>query len=191
MNRNRKNAQVTIALMVCLCGHSFAQDRAANEPPELAVIRNYVGVWDAEIEVWPQGPTSPSTKFKGVETNRAFGTHWIASDFDSEFMGQTMSVHSIVGYDLDKKSLVGTIVDAGPYAATMTGKWDKKSNSVTWTTNGKTPSGDPILQETVIRQESPNERVLILSTPGKPKQKFSKFMQIKFVRRKSASAPKK
>ena len=185
------NTFLIFTMMACLCGQLFAQDNSTDEPPELAVIKNYVGVWDAEIEVWPQGPDAPSTKFKGVETNRPFGKHWIASDFDSEFMGQTMSVHSIVGYDLDKKSLVGTIVDSGPYAATMTGKLDKEAKSVTWSTNGKTPTGDPIVQETVIRQESEDERVLILSTPGKPKEKFSKFMQIKFVRRKTGNASSK
>jgi len=81
-----------------------AQEEPQAKPIELEVLKGSVGVWDAEIKVWPEGPDSPPLQFKGVETNRAYGEHWIASDFDSEFMGQTMKLHSIIGYDPDQKN---------------------------------------------------------------------------------------
>ena len=143
-----------------------------------------IGVWDAEIEIWPQGPDSPSITFKGVEENRPYGEYWIASDFDSEFMGQTMKVHSIVGYDLDKKELVGTVIDHGPYAASMTGDYDVKSKTVRWKTEAKDANGKPMLQKTLTTQKKSNERVLVLMVPGKKKTEFTKFMQIRFVKRK-------
>ena len=162
----------------------LAQEVSNAKPMELEALKASLGVWDAEIEVWPTGPESPSIKFNGMETIRPYGEHWIASDFDSEFNGQTMKVHSIVGYDLDKKKLVGTVIDHGPYAASMTGEYDKDSNTVRWKTEAKDPSGNPMLQMTTVTQKSADERVLVLSVPGEQKDKFTKFMQIRFVKRK-------
>ena len=172
------------ALIFGLALSCIAQEKPKSKPIELEVLKAYIGVWDAEIEVWPAGPDSPSTKFKGVETNRPYGEYWIASDFDSEFMGQTMKVHSIVGYDLDKKTMVGTIIDHGPYAARMTGDYDVKSKTVRWKTEAKDTNGKPIVQKTLITQKNANERMLVLMVPGKKKNDFTKFMQIRFVKRK-------
>jgi hypothetical protein len=127
-----------------------AQDEPNVKPIELEVLKALIGVWDADIEVWPAGPDSPSIKFKGVETIRPYGEYWIASDFDSEFMGQTMRVHSIIGYDLDKKKMVGTVIDHGPYAARMTAAYDKASNTVHWTTEAKDANGKRMVQKALM-----------------------------------------
>ena len=171
------------ALML-LSTPAFAQDDVQSKPIELAAIKAWVGVWNAEIEVWPQGLDAKSIKFKGVETVRAFGEYWLASDFDSEYSGQTTKVHSIVGYDLDKKQLVGTIIDHGPYAATMAGKYDHKSKTVHWTTTAKAPNGTKIVQKTSMTEKDADHRTLELSTPGTEKGKFNKFMVIQFTRQK-------
>ena len=172
------------ALIFRLALSCIAQEEPMSKPIELEVLKASIGVWDAEIEVWPAGLDSPSTKFKGVETNRPYGEYWIASDFDSEFMGQTMKVHSIVGYDLDQKKMVGTVIDHGPYAATMTGDYDVKSKTVRWKTEAKDANGKPMVQKTLITQKSANERVLVLMVPGAEKDDFTKFMQVRFVKRK-------
>lgn len=172
------------ALIFALALSCFAQETPESTPMELEMMKTYIGVWDAEIEVWPAGPDSPSTTFKGVETNRPYGEYWIASDFDSEYMGQTMKVHSIVGYDLDEKKMVGTIVDHGPYAATMTGNFDVKSKTVHWMTEAKDAQGNPMVQKTLVTQKNANERVLVLMVPGDKKNDFTKFMQINFYKRK-------
>ena len=98
-------------------------------------------------------------------------------------MGQTMKVHSIVGYDLDQKKLVGTIIDHGPYAARMTGNYDVKSKTVRWTTEAKDMNGKPMVQQTLISHKNANERMLVLMVPGEKKNDFTKFMQIRFVKR--------
>lgn len=176
------------ALIFNLAFFCFAQENPKPPlPVELEVLSASVGVWDAEIEVWPQGLDSPSIKFKGVETNRPYGKHWIASDFDSEFMGQTIKVHSIVGYDLDRKKMVGMVIDHGPYSASMTGDYDEESKTVRWKTEAKTPGGKPMVQQTLVTQKKADERVLVLSVPGNQQDEFRKFMQIKFVKRKQAS----
>jgi len=172
------------ALIFCLTLPCIAQEEPKSNPIELEVMEASIGVWEAEIEVWPQGPDSPSIKFKGVETIRPYGEYWLASDFDSVFMGQTMKVHSIVGYDLDKKKMVGTAIDHGPYAATMTGEYDRTSKTIRWKTEAKGADGKPIVQQTLVTQKNADERVLVLSVPGKQKNEFTKFMQIRFVKRK-------
>ena len=175
---------VFLTLLFGLMGSAYAQEEKTEEPIELEVLKAAVGVWDAKIEVWPEGPDSDPITFSGVETNRAFGKHWIASDFDSEFMNQTMSIHSIVGYDLDEKRLVGKVIDEGPYAALMTGDYDKESATVHWVTKAKMPDGTPMVQKTSITQKSEDERVLVLSMPGEKEGEFVKFMQIIFTKRK-------
>ena len=162
----------------------IAQETPKAKPIELEVLKASVGVWDAEIEVWPQGPDSPSIKFKGVEENRPYGEYWIASDFDSEFMGQTMKIHSIVGYDPDQNKMVGTVIDHEVYAASMTGDYDRNSKTVRWKTEAKDPEGKPMVQRTVITQVNANERVLVLMVPGKKEDDFTEFMQIRFLKRK-------
>ena len=175
---------VRTTLLLGLSLHCLAEEDAKPEPVELEALKASIGVWDAEIEVWPAGLDAPSTTFKGVETNRAFGKYWIASDFDSEFEGQTMSVHSIVGYDPEKKGLVGTVIDHGPYAAEMTGRYDADSKTVRWEISGRHANGKPLLQKTEITHKSASERVLVLMMPGEEEGEFTKFMQIKFVKRK-------
>ena len=160
------------------------ESKSKPKPAELAAIKASIGVWDAAIEVWPQGLDSPSITFKGVETNRAYGEHWLASDFDSEFQGQTMKIHSIVGYDLDKKKMVGTIIDHGPYSASMTGTYDVKSKTIEWLTKAKMPNGQPMLQKTTVTQNSADKRTLVLHAAGKKPGEFNKFMEIVFVKRK-------
>ena len=164
---------------------TLAQESAKPAPKELDFLKGSIGVWDAAIEVWSQGPDGESIKFSGVEMNRAYGEYWIASDFDSEFAGQTMKVHSIVGYDLDQGKLIGKVIDHGPYAASMTGEYDTKAKAVHWTTKAKMPDGTTIIQKTVVTQKSPDERVLVLSVPDKAGDGFVKFMEIKFTKRAS------
>ena len=175
---------LVVALIFGVALGGFAQETPESLPIELEVLKASVGVWDAEIEVWPNGPDSPSITFKGVETIRPYGEYWIASDFDSEYMGETVRVHSIVGYDLDEKKLVGTIVDHGPYAARMTGEYDVESKTVRWLTEAKYPNGTPMVQKTLVTQESPNERVLVLMASGEKHGDSAKSMQIRFVKRK-------
>ena len=172
------------ALLIAIALSCIAWEKPKSKPIELEILKAYVGVWDAEIEVWPKGPDSPSIKFNGVETNRSYGEYWIASDFDSEFNGETMRVHSIVGYDLDQKEMVGTVIDHGPYAASMTGEYEKESKTVRWKTEAKDANGKPMVQKTLVIQKNADERVLVLSVPGKQKNDFTKFMQIRFVKRK-------
>ena len=119
-----------------------------------------------------------------MEKNRPYGEYWIASDFDSEFEGQITKVHSIVGYDLDKKKLVGKVIDHGPYAATMTGVYDEKAKTVHWTKKAKDQDGKPMLQKALVTQKNADERLLVLMAPGKKKDDFTKCMQIRYLKRK-------
>ena len=177
--------KIVFALFI-IVGVAFAgsaEDAGESTPVELEVLKSYVGVWDAEIEVWPQGLDSPSITFQGVETIRPYGEHWLASDFDSEFMGETVTVHSIVGYDLDKKKMVGTIIDHGPYSASMTGDYDAETMTVAWMVEAKHPNGTPMVQKSLITQKTADERVLVMFMPSGPDGEFTKFMEVIYVKR--------
>ena len=162
----------------------LAPVKAQEKPAELQLLKDTIGVWDATMEAWPAGPDAESVKFSGVETNEAYGTHWISSDFVSEYQGKKMKIHSIIGYDLDQKRLVGTIIDHGPYAAKMTGEFDAKSKTIHWTTKVKGPDGTPIVQKTSVTYKNVNERHLVLSAKTKGTDEFVKVMEIKYVKRK-------
>lgn len=160
-----------------------AAEAGEGKPVELGVVKAAIGVWDAKIEVWAAGLEADPIVMTAVETNVAHGEYWLASDFESEFQGETIAVHSIMGYDLDEKRLVGKVIDHGPYAAKMTGDYDEKSKTVTWITHVKDPSGKPIVQKTLVTQKNENERELVLMKEGKGAGEFVKFMQIKYVKR--------
>ena len=66
---------VLLILMLTLSLCCIAQEET--KPIELELLKTYVGVWDAEIEVWPKGINAASIKFKGVEKNRLYGEHWM------------------------------------------------------------------------------------------------------------------
>ena len=174
-------AAVLVFSMALPC---FAQEAQTPTPIELEVLKASIGVWDAEIQFWSAGPDAPPVTFTGVETNRPYGEHWIASDFDSEFMGQTLKVHSIVGYDLDEGKLVGLIIDHGPYSASMIGEYDVESKTVHWMTQAKDLNGKPMVQKTLVTQKHADERDLVLMVPGGENDEFIDFMRIRFVKRK-------
>lgn len=69
----------------------------------------------------------------------------------------------------------------------MTGNYDKDSKTIRWKTEANTSDGKSIVQQTSVTQQNADERVLVLSVPGKQKDEFTKFMQIKFVKRKQVS----
>ena len=77
--------------------------------------------------------------------------------------------------------MVGTVIDHGPNAGSMTGDYDRQSKTICWSTKAKDPNGNAIVQKTLVTHKSVDERVLVLSAPSEQKDKF---MQIRFIRRK-------
>lgn len=172
---------LVFSLLLCIPAISIAEEE---KPVELEALQAHVGVWDAQINVWASGPDADPLTFKGVETIRVYGEYWIVSDFDSEMNGETMRVHSVVGYDLDKGQLVGTIVDHGPYAATMTGEYKKETKTIHWVTKAKDLTGNPISQDTTAKLESDDVRTLEMLLPGPNEGEKVKFMHIRYIKRK-------
>jgi len=171
-------------LALALFSPAYAQEKEATEPAELEILKSTVGTWDAAIKVWPAGLDAEAVTMKAVETNEAHGKHWLSSDFISEFQGQKMKVHTIVGYDLDQKKLVGTIIDHGPYAATMAGEFDEKTKTIHWTTKAKTLDGQPMIQKSSVTYKSDGVRHLIMRMKNPSDGEFTKFMEIMYTKRK-------
>ena len=173
---------LSFLLTMALALPCVAQEETKSETGALEILKSLVGVWDAEMEVWPRGPDKASMKLKGVETNKAYGKHWLTSDFSSKAMGPAANLHSIVGYDLDKKQMVAMSVDSGPYPAKMTGEIDVKKKSVTWTAHIKDAAGNKKIQKSTDTLINENERIMIVK--AQQNGKFVKIVQIKFTKRK-------
>ena len=171
-------------LTVSLLLPTQAQEKENDISSELQILSDGVGTWDCAITVWPAGLDADPLTMKGVETNEAFGKHWISSGFTSEFQGQKVKVHTLVGYDLDLKKFVGTVIDHGPYAAKMKGKFDKETKTIHWTTQAKTPDGQPMIQKTSVTHKSATERHLIMKMKNPANGEFTKFMEITYTKRK-------
>lgn len=175
---------LTLLAILSLLIPVHAQEKERDLSTELQILSDTVGTWDCAITVWPAGLEAAPITMKGVETNEAFGNHWLSSGFSSEFQGQEMKVHTIVGYDLDLKKFVGTVIDHGPYAAKMKGKFDKETKTIHWTTQAKTPDGQPMIQKTSVTHTSATERHLVMKMQNPSTGKFGKFMEINYTKRK-------
>ena len=175
---------LTAVLVLSVSLSCIAQEPVWLKPPELEVLKAAIGVWHAQVEVWPEGPDSPSILFDCIETNRPYGDYWIISDFEFFFKGGSTKGGGIFGYDLDKKKLVGITVDDSPFAGSMTGKYDPESKTVHWTKKAKDAKGNPIVQKSTVTQVGKYERVLVMMTPGEKEGEFVKTMEVHYFKRK-------
>ena len=69
-----KKLTFSILLLLVFATTGLAEKKKST-PIELKAIASYVGVWDAVIEVFAQGPDKAPLKMKGVE-NDLFQRKW-------------------------------------------------------------------------------------------------------------------
>ncbi len=75
-----------------------------------------------------------------TESITAVGELWTISRFESNYMGTEFVGSATFGYDVEKKAFVSTWVDSMTTTITnMEGQYDKETNSVTSTYQGKNP----------------------------------------------------
>lgn len=103
----------------------------AKPGPEHEVLKDDVGVWEAEVKTFMPGSDEPMVS-KGQETNRLLGGLWLVSDFRGEFGGQAFRGHGINGYDTQKKKYVGTWIDSmTSQMMIMEGTYDASKKTLT------------------------------------------------------------
>ena len=71
-----------------------------------------LGVWDAVMKIWMQGPESDPMISQGVERNRPMGDFWVVSNYESDLGGEKFVGHGQTGYDPAKKKFIGTWIDS-------------------------------------------------------------------------------
>lgn len=165
-----------------------ALNAQAQMPPtaEHKHLESEVGVWDAEVQMWPTADAEPM-KSKAVETNKMLGKLWLLSDFEGDFGGMKFSGRSQLGYDPTKKKYVGTWIDTmSPYLQTMEGTYDEKTATSTMMATGiDMETGKPTTSKMITRYESDDEKVFEIMMPVEGKEgEWWKMMEITYTRRK-------
>jgi hypothetical protein len=120
--------RLTTLLAIIACGAPLSAQDFPNPKPTEAhqLFANDVGTWDADINMYLQGPDAPATKYKGVETNELVcGGLFSRSTFKSQMGDQEFEGHGLMGYDPRSQSYVGTWVDnLNAVPTQMNGKYD-------------------------------------------------------------------
>lgn len=153
-----------------------------------AILKQDIGVWDAEILMWEPGSKGEPTRSKGVERNRVMGDGmWLISNFEGTYAGMPFTGHGVTGYDPIKKKYIGTWVDSfTPHMMTLEGTYDAKTKTLTTFTEWREPgSGKIVKGKNVAQYKQDGTRVftMYMAAPGGG-DPYVKVMQMTYHRRK-------
>ena len=150
------------------------------------MLKKDVGVWDAEMKLWMQGPDAPPDVSKGVERNRMLGDYWLISDFTTDLGGQKFVGHGQNGYDTKKQKFIGTWIDSmSASLSEMEGTYDEKTGELTMIMTSIDPaSGQKIKSKSVSKHKDDNTRVftMYMQIPGGG-DNWVKSMEVTYTRR--------
>jgi hypothetical protein len=174
------------AMLVAGPGLVRGQFPAPEASPEHKVLQQDVGVWDAHMKLWIQGPDAEPMASKGVERTRAMGAMWVVSDYEGDFGGEKFFGHGQLGFDPEKKKYTGTWIDTmSPFLISMEGTYDAAKREMTVLATGLDPA---TRQETkskmVTRYVDKDTRhfTMFMETPGQG-DGWTKSMEVTYRRR--------
>ena len=179
-----------VMLVLFAAPNTFAQEREPSAPQpskQHEVLKQDVGVWDADVVTWMAGPDAEPVRSKAVERNRLIGGLWLVSDFEGSFAGAKFIGHGQLGYDSVKKKYVGTWIDnMAPILLTLEGSYDEETRTLTMFAEGPNPqTGKMERMRNVTRYVGPDKRIFTMSVDRSGNGKFVKLMQITYRRRPS------
>lgn len=163
---------------------------AAQEPPkEMEHFKTDVGTWDAEISTLnPADPNAKPEISKGSETNFLMGGMWLISHFKGEMMGMPFEGSGQFGFNPESKKYAGTWVDTmSPFAMTVEGTWDEKTQTMTQMGTGKDPAGNEQKLKLTTVYNKDGSRLFTINALL-PDGSAMKMMEIKYTRSKQADA---
>jgi hypothetical protein len=166
--------------MVLLIGPariSALQGPGTKPGPEVALLKEFAGDWDASI-------TSQGSKSRGLNTSRlAVGGLWLVDDFKGGFAGAPFEGHSITSYDSTKKRYVNVWVDSmSPSPLISEGTYDKATKTLSMTGTTAVPGGGKMtFKQTTVTKDA-NTRVFSLKGAG-PDGKDMVLMEVTYKRR--------
>lgn len=165
-----------------ICARTARAQEVPKPGPEHELLKKYVGVWDATIEMTePGGQTQTS---KGTETCRMLsGGLWLVTQFKGELMGQTFEGNGATGYDPGKKKYVESWVDSmSTGIAVGDSTYDPATKTVTGTLESPDPSGKPMKMKAVTQWKDDTTRVFTMSFTG-PDGKDMPALKISYKKR--------
>ena len=182
--------QSLLALLVlsALVVRGYAQEQPTLLAPtrEHAEMAREVGVWDAEMKLWPTPDAEPVAS-KGVETVEMMGKFWLVAEFVGDLMGTEFRGQSQMTYDPTKKQYLGTWIDTmSPVLLQSTGTYDVKSHTLTMMMEGvDAMTGKPGQWKSVTTYESADAKKFEMLAPVEGKAgEWWKMMEINYKRRK-------
>ena len=185
---------VGLLAAVCMTASVVAQIPTPEVTKEHKLLKKDVGVWDAEMKIWMQGPDGEPMVSKGVERNRSVGDLWVISDYQGDLGDQTFRGHGQFGYDPIKKKFVGTWIDSmTPHISTMEGTYDEQSGEMTMIATGIDPAtGEESKSKSVSKYPDDNTRIftMFMKAPGGGDD-WVKSMEINYKRRPNQGRKKR
>ncbi len=183
MNSKMKTV-VTFLVVIVSARFCIAQEYPVAPRDEHKRLQANVGVWEADISIWAQGPDAEPMKSKGVEEVKMFGQLWNITDFEFEFMGAPTHGHGTMGYDPSKKKYVGTWCESGsPYPATMEGDYDEKTKKFTFLMRGKDMAGSEQDMKIVTWHTDEKHRTFEMYVKMPGSEDFVRTLEISYTKK--------
>jgi hypothetical protein len=140
-----------LMLMALSAGASQAAEDAKPCPvncpkpgPEHVWLQQFVGNWDADVQMHMDPTGKPPAKIKGTESIRPVGGFWIVSESKSQMMDMPFAGVQTLGYDANKQKFVGSWVDSMSSAMWLSeGTLDASGKVLTLESEGVCPYGEP------------------------------------------------
>lgn len=183
-----KSILAACAALLLTATLSVAQDQKQCEPqkpgPEHALLKSFVGTWDAAIKGYME-PGKPPMESKGTETITSMGDFWIVIDHQSEIVGAPYRGHAMRGYDALKKKYVNTWADTMSGSLMIfEGGYDEATKTFTLYADAPGMDGKPARWKGVHVLKSADQNVFTLSVGG-PDGKDFVCMEITYTKRKA------
>ncbi len=173
-----------VCLLLCFVLPATVSSQDYSQPlEEHEVLKQTVGVWDAEIAIL--NPGGEPTRYNGVETIKMLGKFWTTIDYEFEFMGQMAKSHGTIGFDPVSKRFVGTWHEStSPFIGSLEGTYDSATSTTTYTMKTKNMNGKQTEYKVVFVQPDADHRTFELFTKPSGSGDMVKIVSTKYTKRK-------
>ncbi len=154
-----------------------AQPAMPKPGPEHALLKKFVGDWDATVSMMGQ-------ESKGTSHNRiALGGFWLLTDFHADLGGIPFAGRGTTGYDPARKHYVGTWIDSMSPGLTLThGSFDAGAKTYTERGTGPGEDGKPTKIKAVT--QFPDDDTMIFTMYNVADDKDQEVLKITYKRKK-------
>jgi hypothetical protein len=130
--------KLIVCAAVCVMNGSLFAQELPKPGPEHEKLKEYVGSWDAEMDMNGQKSKCSAT-YKSICDGM-----WLQSDFQGDLGGMKFQGHGLDGYNMITKKYVGTWVDSmSSSPMTFEGTYDEKTKTTTMAGESLGPDGQP------------------------------------------------